>query len=233
MLIRTPSTLFSGSAPTPIEPGPLMSVSGGKPAASQAAAKAAEAGVQTAHAADGHGAIATVVIAVEVEIALEPAVERQDFVVGPGRCAGGDPVGKVLGQAAAEDRAVQRARAADDTAARQRLVDARAQRRIEVPIVWVTGHARAEMRAVAQLGRIGVDAAEVGARLDQQDRTARMLGQPRCERAARRACADHDDIIGRRRAIPPGFRPRSQTRSSPRRGRGRFLRTHGRLATCG
>src|ERR1700677_1538644 len=93
------------------------------------------------------------VVAVEVEIALEPREEREDTAVAPFGVSGGGPTVKVHARAADEVRAIDRRRAAEPPPTRDGDAPSRGQSRRKRPVILVPGHGGGDTGSVQEFGR--------------------------------------------------------------------------------
>ena len=153
-------------------------------------------------AADGDRAVLAVPGAVEVEIALELAEVRQHRLEIPARGAELLPAVIVGRRAAIGAQPVDARSAAEDA----RLLVARAPAACRIVLARAAeqraeagpGEVRVEIGAARiarqHVGRRGLGG-DVLAGLDQQHAVARVLGQPRRQRAAGRAAAEDHEIV--------------------------------------
>lgn len=132
-----------------------------------------------------------------IVIVLQLAEEGRDLVVRPFWVALGRPAVEVFGQAPREQRAVERARSADDAAAWVGLHVALAQCGQGAPVERMAGHHRPEQCAIAQLGRESLGPHDTRTGLEQQHRARGILRQSRSQRCPGGTSADHDHIVGR------------------------------------
>jgi hypothetical protein len=150
-----------------------------------------------ARALDPYRSADSVEIAAGVAIVFELAMKRQDLLEAPFAVPRRSPFVEVARRAAQRDMSVDGRTAAGNLAARVRDFASGRRLRDQAPVMR-----SGRDPGVQQIRGSLLDDRVVGARLEQQYSTIRILAEPRGQCRARRARSDNDIVVFHR-LIPP------------------------------